>query len=82
MEGMRRDLWSVSVDNPQHYKTMKEVFERTALSLIPTEPWAGGRWKSIVKGDKRPAVIYETADPGKFPDDVGRPSVVPEFRPA
>ena len=35
MEEMRRDLFSLSVDNPQHYRTMKEVFEKHAVILDP-----------------------------------------------
>jgi threonine synthase len=68
---MRRDLYSVSIDNPQHYLTMKEVFNKYRIIL---DPHGAVGWRTLeiyrAQGDKTPAVIYETADPGKFPDDV------------
>jgi threonine synthase len=68
---MRRDLFSVSVDNPQHYRTMKEVYERHRVLLDPHGA-VGWRTLELYRADEdgTPAVIYETADPGKFPDDV------------
>jgi threonine synthase len=68
---MRRDLYSVGVDNPQHYVTMREVFERHRIVL---DPHGAVGWRTLEiyreDGDRTPAVIYETADPGKFPVDV------------
>jgi threonine synthase len=70
---MRKDLWSVSVDNEQHYSTMTEVFQKHGLIL---DPHGAVGWRSLElyrsEGDETPAVIYETADPGKFPEDVLR----------
>jgi threonine synthase len=80
MEEMRRDLFSVSVDNAQHYRTMKEVFDQHGIVL---DPHGAVGWRSLELyrscGDHIPAVIYETADPGKFPDDIARAiGIVPE----
>lgn len=71
MRAMRTDLFSVSVDNPQHYRTMKEVYEKYGVVL---DPHGAVGWRTLelyrASGGTGPAVIYETADPGKFPGDV------------
>jgi threonine synthase len=71
MAEMRKDLYSVSIDNPQHYATIREVFEKHHIILDPHGA-VGWRTLEIYRqgDDATPAVIYETADPGKFPDDV------------
>jgi len=71
LEAMRKDLYSLSVSNNDHYRAMREVYERFGVMIEPhgavgwrvLDTFLGGR-------HERPAVIYETADPGKFPDDV------------
>ena len=71
MDEMRKDLFSVSVDNPQHYRTMKEVFEKHGVIL---DPHGAVGWRALElyrsAGGQGQAVVYETADPGKFPADV------------
>ncbi len=71
IEEMRKDLFSVSVDNPQHYATMKAVYDRYGIVL---DPHGAVGWRTLelyrIEGNAGPAVIYETADPGKFPLDV------------
>lgn len=83
MDAMRRDIVSLGISNPRHFETMKDVYKRYGIILDPhgavgwaaLEEFLGGR-------HDRPAVIYETADPGKFPDDVYRAiGVVPELPP-
>jgi len=73
MEEMRKDLFSVSVDNPCHYRTMKEVFEKHGVIL---DPHGAVGWRALEiyrsQGGTGGAVVYETADPGKFPDDVAK----------
>jgi len=73
MEEMRRDIVSVGVTNPQHYETMREVYERYGVVL---DPHGAVGWRTLdiyLKGTHEdPVVIYETADPGKFPEDVER----------
>lgn len=80
MEEMRKDLYSVSVDNPQHYITMKDVYDRYRIVL---DPHGAVGWRTLELyrsgGNTGPAVIYETADPGKFPLDVEKAiGIVPE----
>jgi threonine synthase len=83
MEEMRKDLFSVSVNNPQHYITMKEVYDRYGIIL---DPHGAVGWRTLElyrsEGNAGPAVIYETADPGKFPPDVEKAiGLVPEVPP-
>jgi len=71
---MNRDIFSVSIDDEQHYKTMKEVYDKYGTILDPHGA-VGWRALEIFLAHEQslrdnPAVIYETADPGKFPDDV------------
>jgi threonine synthase len=71
MEEMRRDIISMGVTNPQHFETMKDVFENYGVVL---DPHGAVGWRTLdiyLEGrHEEPAVIYETADPGKFPEDV------------
>lgn len=71
IDAMREDLYSISVTNPDHYTAMQEVYNRFRIII---EPHGAVGWRSLdtfLKGaHNRLAVIYETADPGKFPDDV------------
>jgi threonine synthase len=71
MDEMRHDLYSVGVTNVQHYETMKDVYDKYGVVL---DPHGAVGWKALetfLRGRHDfPSVIYETADPGKFPDDV------------
>jgi threonine synthase len=71
IDAMRRDLFSIGVSNPAHYDAMREVYERFQIII---EPHGAVGWRVLdtyLNGrHDRLAVIYETADPGKFPDDV------------
>lgn len=71
MRAMREDFYSISVSNPDHYRAMKDVYERFGIIL---EPHGAVGWRALdtfLNGSHdRLAVIYETADPGKFPDEV------------
>ncbi len=81
MEKMRRDVFSVGVTNEEHYETMKEVYEKYKIIL---DPHGAVGWKALDKflktgRDDGFTVIYETADPAKFPDDVQKAiGVTPE----
>jgi threonine synthase len=83
MDQMRRDIFSIGITNPQHYETMKDVYDRYNVIL---DPHGAVGWRTLDifldgKHDK-PSVIYETADPGKFPDDVKKAiGTVPELPP-
>jgi len=81
LEAMRKDIMSVGVTNPEHYRTMKDVYDLFGVILDPhgavgwrtLEDFLGGTHNKL-------AVIYETADPGKFPEDVQKAiGVVPEL---
>ena len=71
LKRMRVDLYSRGVSNPEHYQSIKEVYERFGIII---EPHGAVGWKVLdtylEKKHDWPAVIYETADPGKFPDDI------------
>ncbi len=71
LEAMRRDFFSVGVTNREHYDTIRRVYRNYGVIL---EPHGSVGWKSLesyLQGrHDTPAVIYETADPGKFPDDI------------
>ena len=73
MDEMRKDIVSMGVTNPQHFATMKEVYERYGVVL---DPHGAVGWRTLeiyLEGrHEEPAVVYETADPGKFPEDVER----------
>jgi len=71
MKAMREDLYSISVRNAEHYIVIKEVYERFGIII---EPHGAVGWQVLETFLERKhdhlAVIYETADPGKFPDDI------------
>lgn len=74
MKKLKEDVYSVSIDNDSHYETMKKVYENEKIILDPHGS-VGFRALEIFREqnnnfDKIPAIIYETADPGKFPLDV------------
>ena len=83
IEAMRKDIVSMGVMNPLHYETMKEVYDKHGIIL---DPHGAVGWKALeifLQGrHDKPAVIYETADPGKFPEDVEKAiGIVPELPP-
>ncbi len=69
---MRQDIYSCSVDNKQHYETMKRFYAETGIII---EPHGAVGIETLAtyreQFDSRThAVVYETADPAKFPVDV------------
>ena len=83
VEAMRKDLFSLSVSNPDHYTAIRECYERFKIII---EPHGGVGWRVLdtYLGGRhdRPSVIYETADPGKFPEDVEKAiGVIPDTPP-
>jgi threonine synthase len=83
LEEMRRDLFSVSISNEQHYRTMQDVYERFGVIL---DPHGAVGWRTLdiylSSVHDQLAVVYETADPGKFPEDVQKAiGSVPELPP-
>jgi threonine synthase len=73
LETLKRDLFTVSVSNEQHYETIRLVYETHGIVL---EPHGAVGWRSLEEFNggthDRPSVVYETADPGKFPEDIER----------
>ncbi|MCX8022508.1 MAG: threonine synthase [Syntrophorhabdaceae bacterium] len=71
MDEMRRDIFSVGITNPEHYETIRDVYERYGVIL---DPHGAVGWKALeifLRGrHDTPSVVYETADPAKFPEDV------------
>ncbi|MCL4365910.1 threonine synthase [Patescibacteria group bacterium] len=68
LDAMRRDIASFAVSNPQHLQTIQEVYAKYKVIL---DPHGAVGWKALEEylngvQDKL-AVVYETADPGKFP---------------
>ncbi|HEX2966759.1 MAG TPA: hypothetical protein VHO84_13290, partial [Syntrophorhabdaceae bacterium] len=81
LEQMRNDIVSFSVDNPTHYEVMKQVYENYGIIL---DPHGAVGWKALemyrAGQVDEPAIIYETADPGKFPEDVEKAiGITPEL---
>lgn len=71
IEAMRRDIYTVSVSNPQHYETIRNVYERFGIILDPHGSVGFKALDKFFSGKHDDyAVVYETADPGKFPDDI------------
>lgn len=72
MLALRRDIYSCSVDNKQHYETMRRFFADTGIIIEPHGA-VGVETLQIYReqfDSRTHAVIYETADPAKFPADV------------
>ena len=71
IEAMRRDFYSISVSNNDHYQTIKRVYEKYGIILDPHGSVGWRALESYTNGKhENPAVVYETADPGKFPEDI------------
>jgi threonine synthase len=83
IEAMRKDIVSMGITNPLHYETMKEVYNKHGIIL---DPHGAVGWKALeifLQGNhNKSSVIYETADPGKFPEDVEKAiGIAPELPP-
>ena len=83
---MRRDIFSVSVNDEETGQTIREVWEDHHVLL---EPHGAVGWKGLQTfldrnpDEKRPAISLETAHPAKFPEECQRRlGFVPEAPPA
>ena len=73
LEEMREDIYSASISNELYYKTIRSVYDKYNIILDPHGAVGWSSYEEYKKGDhSEPAVIYETADPGKFPEDIER----------
>lgn len=73
LAAMRRDLFSSSVSDQRTVATVKEVWDKYQLLLEPhgAVAWCGFQdWLKLEVLGGLPAVVLETADPAKFPDEV------------
>lgn len=73
LEAMRREIYAVSVGDEQCCGAMKQVWDDHQIILEPHGAVAYQALQESLRGtvgDLPPAVIYETADPGKFPEAV------------
>ena len=73
LAAMRRDLFSSSVSDERTRATIQEVWTKYELLLEPhgAVAWRGFQdWLAIEKPDGAPAVILETANPAKFPEEI------------
>lgn len=71
LKAMRNDISSTSINNRDHYRTMKDVYQKYGIILDPHGAVGWRALETFLEGKHdRLAVVYETADPGKFPRDV------------
>ena len=73
LAAMRRDLFSSSISDQRTVATIQEVWDKDQLLLEPhgVVAWRGFQdWLQTEPLGNLPAVILETADPAKFPDEV------------
>jgi len=74
MDLMKKDLFSVSVSNQDHYNTIKDIYDKYkvilephgAVSLKAAQIYLN--YNNSTSDKKNNCVIWETADPGKFPE--------------
>jgi len=85
LAAMRRDIFSTSVNDARTVAGVRDFWNRFQLLLEPhgSVAWQGFQdWNAIEPLGDAPAVIVETANPAKFPEEVekvvGWPPDVPE----
>jgi threonine synthase len=69
---MRNDIFSVSISDDETRRTIKEAYRRYGTILEPhgAVAWTGlNKYLKLVE-DWNPCVSFETADPGKFPEEI------------
>jgi threonine synthase len=85
LAAMRRDIFSTSVSNARTVAGVQDFWDKFQLLLEPhgSVAWQGFLdWTAVEPLGDSPAVIVETANPAKFPEEVekvvGWPPDVPE----
>ncbi|MBI9082075.1 MAG: threonine synthase [Desulfobacterales bacterium] len=70
---MNEKIFSSTIKNDEHYSAIKEVYEIYGIMI---EPHGAVGWATLKKYLKNKhnslSIIYETADPGKFPEEIKR----------
>jgi threonine synthase len=75
LAAMRRDLFSTSVSDERTRQTIRKVWDKYKLLLEAhgAVAWRGFEdWLEVEKLNDAPAVILETANPAKFPEEIQR----------
>jgi threonine synthase len=75
LAAMRRDLFSSSISDERTRSTIQEVWTKYQLLLEPhgAVAWRGFLdWLEVEPLHNAPAVVLETADPAKFPEEIER----------
>jgi threonine synthase len=75
LEAMQCDLFSSSVSDERTRETIKSVWDKHQLLLEPhgAVAWRGFQdWLEAEGDDSAPAVVLETANPAKFPEEIQR----------
>lgn len=71
LKSMKADIVSFAVSNKEHEEIVRQVYKKYGVLL---DPHGAVGWKALERysggKDDRLAVVYETADPGKFPQFV------------
>ena len=71
LENMKKEIFAESISDSAHYETIKKVYEDFGIIL---DPHGAVGWRILddyfKEHHEHLAVVYETADPGKFPQDV------------
>ena len=73
LDAMRRDLFSSAISDERTRSTIQEVWTKYQLLLEPhgAVAWRGFLdWLDVESLDNAPAVILETANPAKFPEEI------------
>lgn len=73
LAAMRRDLFSSSVSDERTRATIKDVWHQRQLLLEPhgAVAWRGFEdWLAAESPGDGPAVVLETANPAKFPEEI------------
>ena len=73
LAAMRRDLFSSSISDNRTRETIREVWNKYGLLLEAhgAVAWAGFEdWLKTESLDNLPAVVLETANPAKFPEEI------------
>jgi threonine synthase len=84
MGAMKREIFAVSISDDETRRTMKEVYANRNIMIEPhgAVAWAGLMSYLRREGDWNPCVSFETANPGKFQDEILRTvGVEPELPP-
>jgi len=75
LAAMRRDIFSTSISDDRTRAAIKNFWDEHKLLLEPhgAVAWQGYQdWLTAEKGGDSPAVMIETANPSKFPEEIGK----------